>query len=390
MSFARGFNEGANMVQGVYGLYQKSKQDELMQKANAAATEAYTAYGKQFEPRTEDQVTLASGGTAGGNGGMSLGTVSPGLANTQQVKLGDASQIQQPMAGGLSLDNGQAPIPTKQVQVQPTGKFNEEEGILSGMTARRKYLMSNGADPDLWGADFAKESALRERLRTKPINDAYNAYTATGDFGAYVKQVYPLINDGMEVSDAKQELGVDGKPQGWRLTIKGSDGKDRPVIVGPEQERRLLTMSASPEQRVGYELKVALAEAAADARIRAGTVAHGQASDLEDQRHGNRGNEIAAAAAQARKTKAAVSGDKRAELGKPLVLGEGQIAVSPGKDGKYETKAEGRPRTLGNTAAPSAGNRVMDLRREASEAIRTGKDANKVRERFREMTGEDF
>ena len=86
-----------------------------------------------------------------------------------------------------------------------------------------------------------------------------------------------------------------------------------------------------------------------------------------------------------------VTGDKAVEIKKPVPLSEGQILVGPGKDGKYETKAEGRQRTLGSTAQPSAGNRVLDMRRKYSAQIRSNPDlAEQLRENFREVTGEEY
>ena len=398
MSFLRGFNEGLQAVGNFQKLSDAKKQrdkddqkEQLYKAANAEALNAYQGYAKQFEPRTEEQVTAVSGGGAQPpaieSGGMGLGGGAP--ASMPSAQFGDMSGGAKPSLGGMGLAEPQQRVPTQQVQAQAPGKFDEREGILAGLSARRKYLMENGAGPDVWGADFAKEAALREQLRAEPIKNAFNRYTATRDFGAYAKAVYPLIDDGVSIVEAKQEMGVDGKPLGWRLVLD-EGGKSRSVLVDPEMERQLLMLSASPEERIKHELQVNLAKARASAGIeeaqgtekaKQGTEAVKLANNLalEDARFKNN-----------RALKGMVSGDKTADLKKPLVLGEGQIAVAPGKDGKYETKAEGRQRTLGSTAQPSAGNRVLNLRAEAAQAIRAGKDADAVRARFRELTGEDF
>lgn len=394
-AFGGGFIQGRNAEQDRRHVMESRERErrmkDMQEKANAAARDAYQGYAKQFEPRTEEQVTAVSGGgsqpPAIESGGMGLGGGAP--ASMPSAQFGDMSGGAKPSLGGMGLAEPQQRVPTQQVQAQAPGKFDERQGVLAGMKARRKYLMENGAGPDVWGADFAKESALSEQLRAEPIKNAFNRYAATRDFGAYAKVVYPLIDDGVSIVDAKQEMGVDGKPLGWRLVLD-EDGKSRSVLVDPEMERQLLMLSASPEERIKHELQASLLRIKANEGVR-------QAQGAEAAKQGTEGvklaNNLALEAARFkndRALKGMVSGDKSADLRKPMVLSEGQIAVAPGKDGKYETKAEGKPRTLGSTAQPSAGNRVLNLRQEALDAIRRGAPQAEVEREFRLRTGEDL
>lgn len=392
-SFASGLGAGINLGANVLNVYNSAKQSDKADKleklndgANAAARDAYQGYVKQFEQQPD-------GATAGG--GMSLGGAPAAAPATTATNQAPQSQgLGQSQSGMAGMGLAPATQPGQQAQ-QPQAKtsraFDERNGILAGMSARRKFLMTNGAGPDVWGGEFAKETALREQLRAEPIKQAYEHYSATGDFGAYARKVYPLIDDGVSIKSAEQKMGVDGKPAGWMLTVAGEDGKERSVLVNEATQQRMLMMSASPEERVKYELQTALAKTKADEGIRQKQGEQEAVQGTERLKSKLQLGEIDARGKQERKTKGMVTGDKAVEIKKPVPLSEGQILVGPGKDGKYETKAEGRQRTLGSTAQPSAGNRVLDMRRKYSAQIRSNPDlAEQLRENFREVTGEEY
>lgn len=398
MSFARGFNDGSRMALNVYGAYQQGKQIKLdeqkrqmLEGANAAARDAYQGYTKQFEPRTEEQVTAVSGGGAQPpaieSGGMGLGGGAP--ASMPSAQFGDMSGGAKPSLGGMGLAEPQQRVPTQQVQAQAPGKFDEREGILAGLSARRKYLMEQGADPDVWISDWGKESQLRGMIRAERIQAAEQRFLATRDPGEYAKMVYPLIEDGMELVGTKPTKTVDGQ-EAWQFIRRDGQGKEVVDTMTLPEFQQFMVGVRDPKQVAEYEAKSLMERMKADQAIRQKRGEQAAVQDTERLKSTLTLGEIEARGKQERKTKGMVSGDKTADLKKPLVLGEGQIAVAPGKDGKYETKAEGRQRTLGSTAQPSAGNRVLNLRAEAAQAIRAGKDADAVRARFRELTGEDF
>lgn len=396
MSFARGFNDGSKMALGVYGAYQQGKQikldqqkQQMLDSANAAAREAYQGYTKQFEPRTEEQVTAVSGGGAQApaieGGGLSLG----GGAAMPSQQFGDMSQGAKPGLGGMGLATPQERVPTQQVQVQPAGKFDEREGILAGLSARRKYLMDKGADPDAWMGDWSKESQLRGAIRSERVQAAEQRFMATRDPGEYAKLVYPLIEDGMELVGTKPTKTVDGQ-DAWQFIRRDGQGKEVVNTMTLPEFQQFMMGVRDPKAVAEYEAKSLFERMKADEAVRQKRGEQEAVQGTERVKSKLQLGEIEARGKQERKTKGMVSGDKSAELKKPLVLGEGQIAVAPGKDGKYETKAEGRKRTLGSTAQPSAGNRVLNLRQEALDAIRRGAPQADVEREFRLATGEDL
>jgi len=366
--------------------------EQLYKAANAEALNAYQGYAKQFEPRTEEQVTAVSGGGSQPpvieSGGMGLGGGAP--ASMPSAQFGDMSGGAKPSLGGMGLAEPQQRVPTQQVWVKPKGQYNDDEAKLTWLTARRKHLMESGAGPDVWWEDFAQESALREKRRNQPIQDAYAKLTATGDFGSYAKTVYDMIDDGRSITSAKQEIGLDGKPV-WRLQVVDDEtGQEFVDLIDENRQRELVKMVMSPEQRIKHEFEASLLRIKANEGVR-------QAQGAEAAKQGTEAVKLAnnltledARFKNDRALKGMVSGDKSADLRKPMVLSEGQIAVAPGKDGKYETKAEGKPRTLGSTAQPSAGNRVLNLRQEALDAIRRGAPQAEVEREFRLRTGEDL
>lgn len=398
MSFLRGFNEGLQAVGNFQKLSDAKKQrdkddqkEQLYKAANAEALNAYQGYAKQFEPRTEEQVTAVSSGGAQPpaieSGGMGLGGGAP--ASMPSAQFGDMSEGAKPSLGGMGLAEPQQRVPTQQVQAQAPGKFDEREGILAGLSARRKYLMEQGADPDAWIADWGKESQLRGMIRAERIQAAEQRFLATRDPGEYAKLIYPLIEDGMELVGTKPTKTVDGQ-EAWQFIRRDGQGKEVVDTMTLPEFQQFMVGVRDPKQVAEYEAKSLMERMKADQAIRQKRGEQAAVQDTERLKSTLTLGEIEARGKQERKTKGMVSGDKTADLKKPLVLGEGQIAVAPGKDGKYETKAEGRQRTLGSTAQPSAGNRVLNLRAEAAQAIRAGKDADAVRARFRELTGEDF
>lgn len=387
--FTQGLQAGFGIVSKAQEAQREEKLRSLMDGANAAARDAYQGYAKQFEPRTEEQVTAVSGGPAQtpaiqGNGlGLGGGTAMP------SPQFGDMSDGNKPGLGGMGLAAPQERVPTQRAQVQAPGKFDEREGILAGLSARRKYLMEQGADPEAWMGDWAKESQLRGMLRSERIQAAEQRFMATRDPGGYAKMVYPLIEDGMELVGTKPIKTVDGQ-QAWQFIRRDAQGKEMVDTMTLPEFQQFMMGVRDPKAVAEYEAKSLYERMKTDQAVRQKQGEQAAVQDTERLKSKLQLGEIEARGKQERKTKGMVSGDKSAELKKPLVLGEGQIAVAPGKDGKYETKAEGRPRTLGSTAQPSAGNRVLDLRQEAAQAIRAGKDADAVRARFRELTGEDL
>lgn len=389
--FTQGLQAGFGIVSKAQEAQREEKLRSLMDGANAAARDAYQGYAKQFEPRTEEQVTAVSSGGAQPpaieSGGMGLGGGAP--ASMPSAQFGDMSGGAKPSLGGMGLAEPQQRVPTQQVQAQAPGKFDEREGILAGLSARRKYLMDQGADPEAWMGDWAKESQLRGMLRSERIQAAEQRFMATRDPGEYAKMVYPLIDDGMELVGTKPIKTVDGQ-QAWQFIRRDAQGKEMVDTMTLPEFQQFMMGVRDPKAVAEYEAKSLYERMKADQAVRQKQGEQAAVQDTERLKSKLQLGEIEARGKQERKTKGMVSGDKSAELKKPLVLGEGQIAVAPGKDGKYETKAEGRPRTLGSTVQPSAGNRVLNLRQEALDAIRRGAPQDAVEREFRLATGEDL
>lgn len=412
MSFARGLSAGVNSALSVYNTIQRSEQQdrqnarqdkawaredaqqEAIDKANESARQAFEAHRTQFEqandPKKEERISLA--GAANPDG--------PSLAPAEGLRLGSPAKLEGAelgapgtpgLQGGLSLSQQAPPVQREQVTTAPAARYDEREGVLAGLSARRKALMSSKVDDKLWLDDWAKESQLRGQIRSERVDNAEKRFMATGDPGEYAKAVYPLIEDGYEFVAAQPVKGVDGQ-QAWQFIRRDvGTGKEAVTVMNAQQFQRFMMGVRDPKMVADYEAKSLLERMKADEKIRADREEESAKQGTERVKSGLQLGEIAAKGKEDRRTVSTRGAEDRAtDKAKPLTLGEGQIAVAPGRDGKYETKAEGKPRTLGSTSRPSAPNQVLDLRREASEAIASGKDAEKVRTRFRELTGEEL
>lgn len=299
-------------------------------------------------------------------------------------------------AGGASLGNSlslaaqPAPIKTEQVTTRPTAKYDEREGVLAGMKARRNYLMSNGADMKTWMGDWGAESKLRSQMRSERIDDAEKRFAATGDPGEYAKVIYPLIDDGMEVVGTKPIKTLDGQ-EAWEFTTRDTEsGKETSRTMTLPQFDQLRLSVRDPSAMFKYEAEALIKRMEADEKIRVEQGGQLARQGTEYVKSKLQLGEIAAKGKQDRMSIGARGAEDRAtDRHKPIKLGDGDALVAPGKGGAYETVAE-RPRTLGGSPQPSAGNRVLDMRAEAVEAIRKGADPQKVAERFQSQTGEGF
>lgn len=390
-AFGGGFIQGRNAEQDRRHVMESRERErrmkDMQEKANAAARDAYQGYAKQFEPRTEEQVTAVSGGPAQtpaiqGNGlGLGGGTAMP------SPQFGDMSEGNKPSLGGMGLAAPQERVPTQQAQVQAPGKFDEREGILAGLSARRKYLMEQGADPEAWMGDWAKESQLRGMLRSERIQAAEQRFLATRDPGEYAKMVYPLIEDGMELVGTKPIKTVDGQ-QAWQFIRRDAQGKEMVDTMTLPEFQQFMMGVRDPKAVAEYEAKSLYERMKADQAVRQkqgeqaavqGTEAVKLANNLtlEDARFKND-----------RALKGMVSGDKLADLRAPRTLSGDQVLVAPGKDGKYETLAKGPAKADAQT---SAENRKLNLRALYANQIRSNPDlAEQLMEDFRSRTGEDY
>lgn len=274
---------------------------------------------------------------------------------------------------------------------RPAPKYDEREGVLAGLTARRKSLMNSGVDDKLWMDDWAKESQLRGQMRAERVDSAEKRFLATGDPGEYAKAVYPLIDDGFDFVGTKPVKTADGRTA-WEFTRRDQQtGREVSNVMDGDQFQRFMLNVRDPKAVAEYEAKALLERIKTNEKIRAEQAAEIAKQGTEGVKHGYKLKQIEADGAQDRKTVGARGAEERTTNAvKPITLGEGQILTAPGKDGKQVTLAEGKPRTLGSTAAPSAPNQVLALRREASQALAAGKDPEKVRARFRDLTGQEY
>lgn len=384
--FTEGLRAGLSLGDSIMKGRDQAAQRDILSKANEAARKAYDDHRAQFEqanqPQTSERLRLdqadpTAAGMAPDLGGASLG-------------LGPSADFQPDSAGlgarsGLTLGAADKPIP-RETTTTPAAKWDEREGILAGMQARRRALMDGGADPEAWMGDWGKEANLRAAIRGERVGQAEQMFKATGDFGAYAKAIYPLIDDGLDIVDAKPQKTLEGG-EGWSLVVKGEDGQERTQFIGQQEAMELMQQVRDPEAVKKYEAQKLIERLKANEGIRQKQGEQEAVRETNKDKHRLTLGEIAARGKEDRRTDGARAGIER---NKPITLGEGQILVAPGKGGKFEQKAEGKPKTLGSTAQPSAGNRILDLRKEAAQAIAQGRDPEKVRARFRERTGEDL
>lgn len=330
MSFANGLANGVNM--GIrlsqakdYEDRQKvlRERDELaynreeaqraaLEQANAAARKAFEEHRSAFEaasqPKTEERVTLMTKGDTQ----PSLGTASLGDgAPMPDVQLG-GQQRPAGLAGSLSLGGGGGtPIPREQVQVQPAVRYDEREGVLAGLSARRKALMSANVDSKLWMDDWAKESALRSQMRGERIDAAERRFMSTGDPGEYAKAIYPLIDDGMEFVGTEPVKTQDGS-QAWKFIRRDSQtGKEISSVMNAEQFQKFMLGVRDPAKVAEYESKSLLERMEADEKIRAEIEKQKAVRQTKTHESGLRLEEIAAQGKQNRQTIAARGAEDR-------------------------------------------------------------------------------
>lgn len=356
MSFANGLANGVNM--GIrlsqakdYEDRQKvlRERDELaynreeaqraaLEQANAAARKAFEEHRSAFEaasqPKAEERVTLMTKGDTQ----PSLGTASLGDgAPMPDVQLG-GQQRPAGLAGSLSLGGGGGtPIPREQVQVQPAVRYDEREGVLAGLSARRKALMSANVDSKLWMDDWAKESALRSQMRGERIDAAERRFMSTGDPGEYAKAIYPLIDDGMEFVGTEPVKTQDGS-QAWKFIRRDSQtGKEISSVMNAEQFQKFMLGVRDPAKVAEYESKSLLERMKADERIRSERAAEEAKQGTKAIEHKLALREISARGTEERRTVGARGAeDRRTEASKVIKLGEGDTAY-----GQEETP-EGR------------------------------------------------
>lgn len=327
--FARGLSDGVNM--GLRLMAAKDYEDRqkvvrerddkayaraedqrtALDEANTAARKAFEEHRAAFEaanqPKTEDRVTLMSGGDTQPR----LGAVNLG-ANTPMPSAQFGTVDQPGLAGSLSLGGGGGPaVPREQVQVQPTGRYDEREGVLAGLSARRKALMSKDVDAKLWMDDWAKESALRSQMRSERIDAAERRFMATGDPGEYAKAIYPLIDDGMEFVGTEPVKTQDGS-QAWKFIRRDSQtGKETSSVMNAEQFQKFMLGVRDPAKVAEYESKSLLERMEADEKIRAEIEKQKAVRQTKTHESGLRLEEIAAQGKQNRQTIAARGAEDR-------------------------------------------------------------------------------
>ncbi|MCH8180270.1 MAG: hypothetical protein IIA02_10870 [Proteobacteria bacterium] len=416
MSFAQGLANGLNMGIRLSQAKDAEDRDKRLQDrqdkqwaredeqraaldaANKAARDALQAHRDQYSasvPQPEQRLTFT------GNQPQQ-----PGLQLPPMAANSDPAAASVPAMPALSL-NGQGaqgpgadmtlglqslPKTNDTVAVQrPAPKYDEREGVLAGLTARRKSLMNSGVDDKLWMDDWAKESQLRGQMRAERVDSAEKRFLATGDPGEYAKAVYPLIDDGFDFVGTKPVKTADGRTA-WEFTRRDQQtGREVSNVMDSDQFQRFMLNVRDPKAVAEYEAKALLERIKANEKIRAEQAAEAERRDTERLKGKIKSGHIAAEGAQDRLTVGARGAQERAtNAAKPITLGEGEILTVPGKDGKRVTAAEGKPRTLGSTATPSAANRILDERQRAQQAIVDGRDPELVKRRFRDATGEDF
>ena len=408
MSFAQGLANGVNMGIRLSQAKDAEDRDKRLQDrqdkqwaredeqraaldaANKAARDALQAHRDQYSasvPQPEQRLTYQPGQAQ-----------QPGL---QMPQTGGAPNMptltlngQGAQGPGADMTLGLQSLPQSNdttTMQRPTPKYDEREGVLAGLSARRKSLMNSGVDDKLWLDDWAKESQLRGQLRAERVDNAEKRFMATGDPGEYARAVYPLIDDGFDFVGTKPVKTPDGR-QAWEFTRRDQQtGREVTNVMDADQFQRFTMSVRDPKAVAEYEAKALLERIKANEKIRAEQAAEAERRDTERLKGKIKSGHIAAEGAQDRLTVGARGAQERAtNAAKPITLGEGEILTVPGKDGKRVTAAEGKPRTLGSTATPSAANRILDERQRAQQAIVDGRDPELVKRRFRDATGEDF
>jgi hypothetical protein len=217
----------------------QDKTQSAMDKANQDAMAAYQAHVEQGKaaaaPTTEERSTFSLGDAAKqpSMGGPTMSLSQPASLQAPQQD----PQQGMTLAGSMAPGGAVQPVGGTEQVTKPGPAYDEREGVLAGMAARRKSLMTSGVDAKLWMDDWGKESALRGQIRTETADKAEKAYRLTGDFGAYAKAVYPLIDDGHEIIDAKPDKTLDGKT-GWTIVRKDAQGKETSMFRDEDTIRR--------------------------------------------------------------------------------------------------------------------------------------------------------
>lgn len=346
MSFARGLGQGVNAALNVYNTMQRSeqlqrqndrqdqqwaredKQRDMLDKANEAARKAFESHQSAFQAQNqpkpaEERINLTLGG--GQAGAPQVATPTLGANEAPTAQFGDAGGASLANSMGVSAQPGA--IPTEKVAAPKGPKYDEREGVLAGISARRKFLMSNGADMDAWLGDWGKESQLRGMIRTERIDDAEKRFMATGDPAEYAKSIYPLIDDGMEFVSSKPVKTVDGQ-QAWEFVRRNSEsGKEVSSTMTLPQFQKFMMAVRDPKMVAEYESKSLLERLKADEKIRADREGEVAKQGTERLKSNLQLGEIAAKGKEDRKTVGARGAEDRAtNKAKPLVLGAEDMA----------------------------------------------------------------
>lgn len=344
MSFAQGLANGTNMVLGAYKTQQESErmkrlqdrqdkqferedaQREALDAANKAARDALAEHRTQYEgsaPQPEQRLTFT------GNQPQQPGLQLPptgGAPSMPKLTLGGQG-TQGPgadMTLGLQSQPASSDVITTQ-RSQP--KYDEREGVLAGLAARRKSLMASGVDDKLWLDDWAKESQLRGQIRAERVDNAEKRFMATGDPGEYAKAVYPLIDDGFDFVGSRQVKTSDGRTA-WEFTRRDQQtGREVTNVMDADQFRRFTMSVRDPKAVAEYEAKALLERIKADEKIRAEQAAEVAKRDTEGVKHKYKLTQIAADGSEDRRTVAAKGAqDRQTNRDKPLVLGADDTA----------------------------------------------------------------
>lgn len=344
--FADGLNAGANLALSAYNtkMYAEDRQrrnerqdkqwaredatQSAIDKANQAARTAFDQHRSEFEkangPKTTDEVTLTQGGVD--QPGLTLSGQAQGQAPTMGGNLQLARPDFDPQAvpgAGQALALGgtaSAPIPTQQV-TKPAGTYDEREGVLAGLSARRKTLMDNNVDAKLWMDDWGKEAQLRSQIRGEKIDGAEKRFLATGDPGEYAKVVYPLIDDGYDFVGSQQVKGLNGKPE-WQFTRRDqTTGKEVTSTMDADQFQRFMMGVRDPAKVMDVEAKSLIDRLRADQKIREEAEKQKGVRETNRQKSGLTLGEIGArTAGDLQVTRARGAEDRATNKAKPLVL----------------------------------------------------------------------
>lgn len=344
MSFAQGLASGTNMVLSAYKTQEDSdrlkrlqdREDKQFKReddqraaldaANKAARDALDTHRTQYEanaPQPEQRLTFT--GNQPQAPGLQLqpsAVPAAALAKAPGLTLGGNQSAMTPPAG-MALDLSGRPQPNDTVTTQRVApKYDEREGVLAGLTARRKSLMNSGVDDKLWLDDWAKESQLRGQIRSERVDNAEKRFMATGDPGEYAKAVYPLIDDGFDFVGTKAVKTPDGR-QAWEFTRRDQQtGREVTNVMDADQFQRFTLSVRDPKAVAEYEAKALLERIKANEKIRAEQAAEAEKRDTEKLKGRIKSGHIAAEGAQDRMTVGARGAqDRQTNAAKPLVLG---------------------------------------------------------------------